>query len=55
MYQEHLRKRKKCFLYFDGYLQGSFLDLLDTITALKFWLEPVINNSIFEPITVVIK
>ena len=48
-------KIKNVYIYFNGYRQGSFFGFIDAIEALKFWLDPVFNHRIFDPITIVIK
>ena len=45
----------KVYVYFNGYLKGIFRGFLDATIKLQFWLDPVSNNQIFEPITFVIK
>lgn len=46
---------KNVYLYFDGSFQRSFLDLFSAIQKLQFWLDPIKNSEIFNPITIVIK
>ena len=47
--------RKSVYVYFDGGLVGSFLDFVDAVGRVKFYLDSILNPEIFNPITIVIK
>ena len=48
-------EKMRVYVYFNGYLKGIFKSLLDSTIKVQFWLNPVENFSIFDPITFVIK
>ena len=47
--------KRRVYIYFDGYLMGASLDLMDAVLRTQTWIGGLNNPQVFEPITFVIK